>query len=309
MAKVRNYSTSGCNCVGACTCGNTQGITIQVLPGQGGARGTQGTTGAQGIQGSQGTQGHQGVGTQGPAGTSVTILGQYATEADLIAAHPTGNPGDAYVVGTNLYVWNTSAWENVGPIVGPQGIQGSQGLTGAGTQGTSGAQGAAGSQGTLGTQGATGAGAQGIQGVQGSVGTQGAVGSQGTTGAGTQGAQGHVGTQGTTGTGTQGTQGATGSGTQGTQGVQGPVGSISGNTDSLAEGTTNLYFTPARVAYNHVQGVASATWTIHHNLHFYPNVTVQDSAGNIVEGEITYTNSDSLTVTFSTAFSGEAYLS
>ena len=63
------------------------------------------------------------------------------------------------------------------------------------------------------------------------------------------------------------------------------------------------------VAYTHAQGVASNAWLIIHNLHFKPNVTVQDSAGNIVEGEITYTNLDSLTVTFSTAFSGEAYLS
>jgi hypothetical protein len=81
------------------------------------------------------------------------------------------------------------------------------------------------------------------------------------------------------------------------------------STDGLAEGTQHLYFTTDRVSYTHTQGVASATWTINHNLHFYPNVTVQDSAGNIVEGEILYTNSDSLTVTFSTAFSGEAYLS
>ena len=80
-------------------------------------------------------------------------------------------------------------------------------------------------------------------------------------------------------------------------------------TDSLTEGVTNLYFTTSRVSYTFTQGVASATWTINHNLHFYPNVTVQDSAGNIVEGEIAYTNSDSLVVTFSTAFSGEAYLS
>ena len=81
------------------------------------------------------------------------------------------------------------------------------------------------------------------------------------------------------------------------------------STDDLAEGVQHLYFTPARVSYVHTQGVSSSSWVIHHNLHFYPNVTVQDSAGNIVEGEITYTNSDSLTVSFSTAFSGEAYIS
>ena len=134
--------------------------------------------------------------------------------------------------------------------------------------------------------------------------------------------------QGSVGAGTQGVQGVQGpsgpgSGAQGTQGVQGVDGggvtlqqlsdAIAGaalsSTDALAEGISNLYFKPSRVAYNHVQGVATSTWNIVHNLGFYPNVTVQDSAGNIVEGEISYTNSDSLVLTFSTAFSGEAYLS
>lgn len=111
-------------------------------------------------------------------------------------------------------------------------------------------------------------------------------------------------------TGAQGTQGVRGP--QGTTGLQGPAG-IGGaavdNTDDVPEGTTNKYFTVGRVSFEHIQGVASATWTIVHNLKFYPNVTVQDSAGNIVEGEIAYTNSDSLVITFSAAFSGTAYLS
>lgn len=92
-----------------------------------------------------------------------------------------------------------------------------------------------------------------------------------------------------------------GSGSSGGIGVE--------NTDFLPEGDVNLYFTPARVAYEHTQGSASATWTIAHNLGFKPNVTVVDSGGTICEGEITYTNSNSLTVTFSAGFSGKAYLS
>ena len=80
-------------------------------------------------------------------------------------------------------------------------------------------------------------------------------------------------------------------------------------TDDLPEGIQNLYFTPARVAYRHTQAVASSTWLITHNLGFYPNIVVQDSGGSIVEGEITYTNSNSLTATFSVSFSGTAYLS
>jgi hypothetical protein len=138
-------------------------------------------------------------------------------------------------------------------------------------------------------------------------------GAQGTQGV--RGAQGTQGVQGTVGVGTQGTQGAPGSGTQGVQGtagVQGATG-IGGSditsTDDLVEGLENKYFTVERVSYEHMQGSASNSWTITHNLGFKPNVTVIDSAGNIVEGEIAYTNTNSLTVSFQSAFSGNAYLS
>jgi len=93
--------------------------------------------------------------------------------------------------------------------------------------------------------------------------------------------------------GTQGVQGATG--TQGVQGIAGAVGSV--------QGIVGL------VSYEFTQGTASSSWIINHNLGFKPNVTVVDSAGTIYEGEITYTNTNSLTVTFSAAFSGKAYLS
>ena len=63
------------------------------------------------------------------------------------------------------------------------------------------------------------------------------------------------------------------------------------------------------VAYVHNQGSSSATWTINHNLNFYPNVTFQDSAGTIIEGELNYTTRNTLIATFSAAFSGKAYLS
>ena len=64
-----------------------------------------------------------------------------------------------------------------------------------------------------------------------------------------------------------------------------------------------------KIAYHFHKLVASSTWTIAHNLNFYPNVTVVDSAGTIVEGEITYTNRNSLSLNFQSAFSGNAYLS
>jgi len=183
---------------------------------------------------------------------------------------------------------------------GPKGLQGVQGA-----QGISGAYAGQGVQGVQGVQGPSG----GVQGAQGVAGTQGVQGRQGTTGVGTQGATG-AGTQGAQGTtGTQGVQGANGGGVTLQQLANAIAGAALNTTDDLPEGATNKYFTTARVAYTHTQGVSSSTWTINHNLGFYPNLTVQDSAGTIYEGEIAYTNSDSLTVTFSSAFSGKAYLS
>ena len=77
----------------------------------------------------------------------------------------------------------------------------------------------------------------------------------------------------------------------------------------LAEGVENLYFTTARVAHRHTQNVASSSWVITHNLGFYPNIVVKDSAGSIVEGEIAYDSANQVTLTFQAAFSGMAYLS
>jgi hypothetical protein len=62
-------------------------------------------------------------------------------------------------------------------------------------------------------------------------------------------------------------------------------------------------------SYTHNQSALSATWTINHDLNFNPNVTAQDSGGSTIEGNVEYINSNSLTITFSAASSGVAYLS
>ena len=170
----------------------------------------------------------------------------------------------------------------------------------------------------------TGGGVQGAQGVQGRTGLQGPQGVQGTQGVqGRQGVQGQTGTQGSTGSGTQGTQGTTGSGSQGVQGVQGLQGSgltlqdvqdaiqnsALSTTDDLPEGVTNLYYRPDRVSFVHTQDTASSSWVITHNLGFYPNIVVKDSAGSVVEGEIDYDSANQVTLNFQSAFSGAAYLS
>ena len=61
-------------------------------------------------------------------------------------------------------------------------------------------------------------------------------------------------------------------------------------------------------SYAHDQSAASASWSITHNLGKYPSVTVTDSAGDEVEGEVRYNGVNSVTVTFSAPFSGKAYL-
>lgn len=56
------------------------------------------------------------------------------------------------------------------------------------------------------------------------------------------------------------------------------------------------------------QGSPSATWNITHTLNKYPSVSVVDSAGTIWYPAVTYNSLTSITLNFSAAFSGKAYL-
>lgn len=60
--------------------------------------------------------------------------------------------------------------------------------------------------------------------------------------------------------------------------------------------------------YRHVQGVAATVWTITHNLACRPSVTVVDSVGALVVGQVEYLDDNNVRLTFSAAFGGEAYL-
>jgi len=53
---------------------------------------------------------------------------------------------------------------------------------------------------------------------------------------------------------------------------------------------------------------ASDVWTITHNLGKFPSVTVVDSANTVVIGNVDYTNSNSLVITFNASFSGCVFL-
>lgn len=66
--------------------------------------------------------------------------------------------------------------------------------------------------------------------------------------------------------------------------------------------------TTADVSYTHSQITPQKTWQITHNLGKYPSVVVVDSAKTVVIGDISYVSTNSLIITFCSAFAGEAYL-
>ena len=49
-------------------------------------------------------------------------------------------------------------------------------------------------------------------------------------------------------------------------------------------------------------------WNINHNLAKFPSITVIDSANTVVTGQYTYIDNNNVTLTFSVAFTGKAYL-
>lgn len=119
---------------------NPAAVNIKGAKGDKGEQGIKGDTGATGSQGPQGPQGPKG--DKGEQGTGVTIKGKYDSLSALQAAHPKGNDGDAYMVGTSLYAWTGSAWVDCGNIQGPKGDRGDTGPQGAtGPQGPKGDKG------------------------------------------------------------------------------------------------------------------------------------------------------------------------
>ena len=69
---------------------------------------------------------------KGDKGDPVIWKDQYNTEEDLRQAHPTGAPGDCYLVGTHVYWWDKEEndWTDGGSWQGPTGPSGPVGMTG-----------------------------------------------------------------------------------------------------------------------------------------------------------------------------------
>lgn len=62
------------------------------------------------------------------------------------------------------------------------------------------------------------------------------------------------------------------------------------------------------MTWEFTQSTGATTWTIAHNLGKFPSATIVDNNGNVCIGEILYTSNNVITLTFTTAFSGKAYL-
>lgn len=94
----------------------------------------------------------------------------------------------------------------------------------------------------------------------------------------------------------RGLQGARG--IQGVQGIEGPQGSM---------GPQGPVGPPGGLDYTHQQMVASSEWIVEHHLGRHCAVTVVDSAGSVVVGDVAYLSLDVLSISFGAGFSGTAY--
>ena len=108
--------------------------SVKGPPGDPGADGAQGPAGPQGPQGPKGDDGADGApgpagpqGPQGPKGddgapgSGLLLKGVLSSPSDLPAS---ASSGDAYLVGTFLYVFNGSSWAAGDDLRGPAGPQG-----------------------------------------------------------------------------------------------------------------------------------------------------------------------------------------
>jgi hypothetical protein len=86
--------------------------------------------------------------------------------------------------------------------------------------------------------------------------------------------------------------------------VYGPKTTAGWPTDYLFEGFNhNLLGQVFNIA------TPASVWEINHNLGYNPNATCIDTAGTVIEGEISYPNENTIVLRFIGAVSGKAYLS
>jgi hypothetical protein len=81
-----------------------------------------------------------------------------------------------------------------------------------------------------------------------------------------------------------------------------------GPKTSSGWGASPFYTQGLTLRYVHYQASAASTWTINHTLGGYPSVMVVDTASTVVIGEVLYLSTSQVRVSFSSPFSGYAYL-
>ena len=158
-------------------------IGSQGVKGDEGPRGPQGVVGPRGPEGPQGAQGPLGpTGDDGPVGPQgepgFTVLGALDNTSQLPDPSVSSN-GDGYLVGTNLWLFDGTQWNNLGDLSGPPGPEGPAGPDGPagpeGPEGPVGLDGPPGPEGPVGPEGPDGPegpAGQGIE-VQGELNNQG----------------------------------------------------------------------------------------------------------------------------------------
>lgn len=77
------------------------------------------------------------------------------------------------------------------------------------------------------------------------------------------------------------------------------IASLQNQIDHIQDGDKHFAFS---------QSSPASIWYIEHNLNKFPSVTIVDSAGNQVEGDVAYIDINNVMIMFYAAFSGKAYL-
>lgn len=65
---------------------------------------------------------------------------------------------------------------------------------------------------------------------------------------------------------------------------------------------------PSDKTYIYIQATPSTTWNINHNLGKFPSVSVVNINNVLLYGQVTYIDSNNITIEFSAGFSGKAYM-
>jgi hypothetical protein len=77
---------------------------------------------------------------------------------------------------------------------------------------------------------------------------------------------------------------------------------------STGTGTEWIDVPESDKTYVYVQSVPSVLWNINHNLNKFPSVSVVNINNVLLYGEVTYVDSNNITIAFSAGFSGKAYM-